>query len=221
MGNAIADFSRDETLLKRRFAEVWDRNLRQSAVSKSGQVSEIIINRHQELHRHYHNTRHLAFCLSEHREAQAEMTSPDIIELALWFHDVVYVPNARDNEEKSAALFMEVARNQLSDKLIQSVAAIIPATCHQKPPRTVEEAYVLDIDLASLGLPWEEFNRDNQALRAEAPRIHDNLYYEGKVAFLSALLERDNIYYTDYFSNKYERNARNNINRYLESAATN
>ena len=143
------------------------------------------------------------------------MANPDVVELALWFHDAVYVPNALDNEEKSAALFVEMAQGQLSDDMIQAIAEIIPATCHQKPPRTSEEAFVLDIDLASIGLPWEEFNRDNEALRAEAPRIHDNLYYEGKVAFLSALLERENIYYTDYFSAKFEQQARFNIKRYL------
>lgn len=219
MQNAIADFSRDQTLLKQRFAAVWDRNLKQSAVSKSGEVSELIINKHQELHRHYHNTRHLAFCLAQQSEARAQIANPDIVELALWFHDVIYVPNARDNEDKSAALFVEMARGQLPDNLILAIAEIIPATCHQKPPRTDDEAFVLDIDLASIGLPWEEFNRDNQALRAEAPRIHDNLYYEGKMAFLSTLLERKKIYYSEYFSKKYERNARDNIKRYLNTVS--
>lgn len=215
MQNAIADFSEDEATLKQRFATVWDQNLKKSVVSRSAEVAGLIISKHQELHRHYHNTRHLAFCLSQLSEARGEMANPDVVELALWFHDAVYVPNALDNEEKSAALFVEMAQGQLSDDMIQAIAEIIPATCHQKPPRTSEEAFVLDIDLASIGLPWEEFNRDNEALRAEAPRIHDNLYYEGKVAFLSALLERENIYYTDYFSAKFEQQARFNIKRYL------
>lgn len=215
MENAVADFSRDEALLKKRFAAVWDRNLTHSAASRSAEVSELIINKHQELHRHYHNTRHLAFCLSEQSEARAEMSSPDIVELALWFHDVIYVPNAPDNEAKSAALFIELAGDQLPKSLVDAVSQIIPATCHLQAPRTDEEAFVLDIDLASIGLPWKEFNRDNEALRAEAPRVHDNLYYEGKAAFLSALLAREKIYFTDYFFDHYEKQARQNIEKYL------
>ena len=215
MDKSALNLSEDVETLKHRFIEVWGRNLCAGSASKAIETAAIVINKHQEHHRHYHNTRHLSFCLAQQSQAQSAMDEPDIVELALWFHDAVYLPNASDNEAQSAALFAQLTRGQLSESLINSVSEIIPATNHQTAPESQSEAYVLDIDLASIGLPWEEFNRDNEALRAEVPRIHDNLYYEGKTAFLSTLLNREKIYYTKYFFDKYEQQARDNIKRYM------
>jgi len=209
--------SDDVETLRLRFTAIWDRNLDAERPSKATNVAEIVIDKHMEHHRHYHNTRHLSFCLSELDHAQSSIDEPDVVELSIWFHDAVYMPNASDNENQSAALFLQLARGQLPELLCRTVAGIIQATHHQQPPTTKNEACVLDIDLASIGLPWEDFNRDNEALRAEVPRIHDNLYYEGKSSFLTSLLARDKIYFTKYFYDRFESRARDNIKRYLNS----
>ena len=219
MGELASDFSGNTEALKQRFITVWDRNLVPGCLSQAVTAANVVINKHLEHHRHYHNTRHLLFCLAEHSQAASTMEEPDVVELALWFHDVIYIPDATDNERKSAELFLQLAEGQLPEPLKKPVSDIIQATCHKALPDTQNEAYVLDIDLASIGLPWEEFNRDNEALRAEVPRIHDNLYYEGKVSFLSSLLAREKIYCTPYFYDKYEAQARGNIEQFLLSTA--
>src|SRR5262249_6559950 len=57
--------------------------------------------------RRYHNLAHLADCLRELDAARAEPGVADVAELALWYHDAVYEPRARDCEERSAALLGE------------------------------------------------------------------------------------------------------------------
>ncbi len=217
MKNLEIDFPESVDSLIERFKRVWNRNLIESENSTSDEVAKIIINKHQELHRHYHNTSHLTFCLSQHSLAKTKIPNPDIVELSLWFHDVIYIPSSPDNEQASAELFLKLSQGQLPDSMNKAIVNAIKASTHQTTPLTDDEAFVLDIDLASIGLPWEEFNRDNEALRAEAPRIHDNLYYEGKTAFLSTLLKRKRIYYTEYFFKNYEQQARNNIERYMKN----
>lgn len=57
--------------------------------------------------------------------------------------------------------------------------------------------------------------RDSTAVRAE---YHgpDEEYYRGKTAFLRAMLKRPRIFLTDFFNERYEQQARENILRLLE-----
>ena len=44
---------------------------------------------YSEPHRHYHNDRHIAACLKEFDEVKHLIGKPEIVELALWFHDAI------------------------------------------------------------------------------------------------------------------------------------
>lgn len=73
---------------------------------------------------------------------------------------------------------------------------------------------MLDIDLASVGLPWVHFFQDSKNLRAELSGISDKRFFAAKLAFLNDLLQRPRIYFTEFFFTKYEAQARENISRY-------
>lgn len=51
------------------------------------------------------------------------MKNTDIVELAIWFHDVIYDPKRKDNEKLSAELFQEfAAAAQLVSRAVSCVA---------------------------------------------------------------------------------------------------
>ena len=57
--------------------------------------------------RHYHTGGHIEHCLARFDEIRHLLEHPDAVELALWFHDVIYELGADDNERQSAAYFLD------------------------------------------------------------------------------------------------------------------
>jgi predicted metal-dependent HD superfamily phosphohydrolase len=62
-----------------------------------------------EPQRAYHTLQHLEECLLLLDDAKATglIAKPDLIEMALWFHDAVYNPQGSENEELSAQMALE------------------------------------------------------------------------------------------------------------------
>ena len=73
---------------------------------------------------------------------------------------------------------------------------------------------MVDIDLSGFGLPWDGYYADSMALREEAPDISDEQYYSGKLRFLDALVSWEAIFQTEYFRQRLEERARENIARF-------
>ena len=91
------------------------------------------------------------------------------------------------------------------------------ATLHDGNSLQDEDArYMVDIDLSSFGLSWEEFLLDSQHLRQENPQISDTDFYRNQGEFQHCLLARDRFYRTDYFYQRMEAQARENLARYFE-----
>ena len=76
---------------------------------------------------------------------------------------------------------------------------------------------MLDIDLSSFGLPWEDMLRDSIAVRQESPQLSDAEFFPGQRAFLESLVSRDTFYFTEFFRSRIEDRARSNIARYLQN----
>ena len=169
--------------------------------------------------RHFHNLDHIRDCVECLDEVAAHLREPDAVEMGLWFHDAVHDPGARDNERRSAELF--VALSPGANALFRHrVTRNILATRHNAREQHDDRAYVADIDLAGLGAPWDEFMRKGDLLRRELAAQSDGAYYRAQVGFLSAVLRRPNIYSTPYFRSRFERAARDNLQRLLDLRAT-
>ena len=63
-----------------------------------------LVKAYGERRRAYHSLQHLEECLGVFDEAKGFMQKPDLIEMALWFHDAVYDPKSGENEALSAAM---------------------------------------------------------------------------------------------------------------------
>jgi predicted metal-dependent HD superfamily phosphohydrolase len=168
-----------------------------------------------EPHRRYHTPVHIAHCLKQFDLAREHMHEPDAVEMAIWFHDVIYDAKAMDNELKSAELFTELAGSDVSAEFNSKVRDLILVTIHRQLPETRDEKFVVDIDLSSFGLPWDRFLKDSDAVREEFPHLNDQEFYPIQKVFLDSLMSRKTFCFTKFFRDRHEDTARENISTYL------
>jgi predicted metal-dependent HD superfamily phosphohydrolase len=213
----MADAS-SSTALGDRFRALWKRSLPQEVKMNVNTVYDDLISRYSEPGRSYHGWTHLTHCLREFDRVAAQMEIPDAVELALWFHDAVYVPGAADNEQRSADLFRQWGSIGFSPTLVEEVCALILITMHRQSPDEGDESYMVDIDLSSFGENWSVYLRDTRNVRKEQADVPDAVYYPAHARFLKMLLNRPRIFHTDFFYERYEKSARRNIKRLLATA---
>ncbi len=201
--------------LRARFCKLWERCAPSDTMAAPEPVWTELIRLYSQPERQYHTPRHLCHCLQQLDLASALMEDPGAVEIALWFHDIIFEPDAPDNEAQSAALFRRAADKQFPQDCIDKVSDMILATVHCEPPQAQDARYLCDIDLSSLGFPWERFLEDSAAVRAEQTGTTDAQFYSAKIRFFSSLLERPSIFLTDFFRNRYERGARENMQHHI------
>jgi len=168
--------------------------------------------------RRFHNLHHIHDCLRRFDEVASLLGDADAVELALWFHDAVYVPSDPQNERLSAELFLAHSKG-MDPVFRRRVCGLILATRHQTESRTDDRRFIEDIDLAGFGASWETFMREGDLLREEFAAQPDEKYYTGQVCFLARLKRRQWFFSTDYFRERYEAKAQENLKRLLEVRA--
>ncbi len=207
---AAARTSGSGSLLDRpRFEALWSRRIGDGA----GVVFDELETLYSEPHRVYHRATHIEYCLRLFDLAAAGMDEPDAVEMALWFHDAIYDIPARENERRSAELFAARAGGRGSERFRSKVHGLIMATIHRDPPATLDEAFIVDIDLSSFGRPWPEFLDDSRAVRAELAHVPDAEFYPRQRKFLESLAARPVFCFTEFFRERHEARTRANIAR--------
>ena len=169
--------------------------------------------RYGEAHRAYHTLEHIEHCLDELEEARDLAERPEEVELALWLHDAVYDPRARDNEERSADLAKSFAVTRGIDG--DRTAGLVLATRHDSEPSTPDSRLVVDIDLSILGQPVERFDKYERGIRQEYAWVPEPRFREVRAKILGGFLARPAIYRVAHFRVKYEARARENLRRSL------
>ena len=162
----------------------------------------------------YHNWGHIEHCIREYEDIKILCEDPISVWLALLYHDSVYDTIGVNNEERSARLFLKDFPNYPNRFKVQTM---IEATKrHDVIDSTIigennDLAYVIDIDLAILGSDYKTYNNYVKSIREEFDCYGDEEFYKGRMRFLTKYLEKENIYHTKYFRNKYEEKARDNM----------
>ena len=171
---------------------------------------------YKESHRSYHTLEHLSECLEKLDWAIANSFIEDryLAEIALWYHDAIYQPRAKDNELKSA----DWANRFLSQSGVEShichyVHSLIMATSHHQVPTQPLHQLVVDIDLSILGSEENRFQEYESQIRQEYLWVPWFLYKKKRIAILNHFLSLPQIYTTDLFHAEYEPRARKNIKR--------
>jgi predicted metal-dependent HD superfamily phosphohydrolase len=212
----LAPKATDTTGLKR-FQALWQRNLLDDARDDHSAIYQRLLAGYGEPQRHYHTLDHIEHCLGMFDDCKQLVSEPDALELAIWFHDVILVAGRRDNEAMSAKLYLELSAAVQRDEMRQLIARLIMATLHNGDQLDdADSIYMVDIDLSSFGLPWEAFLRDSLNLRAENPQLDDADYQLNQTGFQRGLLARPRFFLSDYFHDRFEQQARDNLARYFE-----
>jgi predicted metal-dependent HD superfamily phosphohydrolase len=157
---------------------------------------------------------HVAHALRDLDGAKNFIESPEQVEVALWYHDSVYNTREKDSEEKSAQLAQQkLNKAGVKPRFIDGVTALIIATKYQASPQTSDGKHLVDIDLSILGKVEKEFDEYEEDIRTEYFWVPEEQFKQGRSAILQGFLDREAIYSTALFRQKYEIQARRNLER--------
>jgi predicted metal-dependent HD superfamily phosphohydrolase len=168
--------------------------------------------------RYYHTLDHLADVLDVIAEFHG-FVQLSLVELAAWFHDVVYDTHAADNEEKSSAWAGETLQELgLPRNVIERTQGLIALTKrHEAPADDMAAAILLDADLAILGADLADYARYAVAIRREYAWVSDADYRAARRRVLETFLGRERIYRTEQLYAARDARARDNIRREIGS----
>ena len=166
--------------------------------------------------RFYHTAAHIVDCLAQLEWSRDLAARPDEVEAALWFHDVVYVPGATDNEARSArmalsSLYAAAAPREVPER----IAAMVLATTHADLPSDPDTQLLCDIDLSVLGRERAGFDQFERQIRQEYAWVPEPTYRRARSEVLNGFLQRRSIYLTERFAQQYEHAARQNLEKVL------
>jgi predicted metal-dependent HD superfamily phosphohydrolase len=187
----------------------WSRSYNQIYPKPNDLLRDTIIWRYSEPSRYYHNISHLIGSIQSFKQHWNLAENPEVLELAIWFHDVVYDINGYDNEFESYMFFKyNVEFNQ---NIEDQIYYLIEATRHDKIETNKDCQLLCDIDLVTLGAYPVLFDAYCQKIRLEYSHIPKEQYNQERIKILDKFLEKPYIYYNKLFRDRFEYNAQTNI----------
>ncbi|MBX3252955.1 MAG: hypothetical protein KF862_02350 [Chitinophagaceae bacterium] len=167
--------------------------------------------------RHYHTLQHLDSLLIQLTEVKREIINWETILFTLYYHDIIYNPLRSDNEEKSAELAEKrMSQTSVSFSTMQLCKEQILATKSHNTSANTDTNYFTDADLSVLGQDWETYSRYYNNVRKEYSMYPDFVYNPGRKKILNHFLSMGRIFKTAFFYNKFEKQARHNLQKEIE-----
>lgn len=190
--------------------------LRCGLSAEGGAWHERLVVAYSEPQRAYHTLQHLEECLRTLDDARQTglIAEPDLIEMALWFHDAVYDPQGGENEALSAQMAVEALGESA---MAREVARLIMLTKSHEPGEGVDDAWIIDIDLAIFAQPMERVMEYERQIRQEYGWVPETVYAEKRAEILTGFLERGRIYLTAWAGERFESRARENLRMLIDA----
>jgi len=199
---------------KTKWLEFWPKL---GALNSSEPYFAALVAHYSAPHRAYHNLAHILDCLDQFTPARHLAHDATTVEMAVWYHDAIYDPRAKDNEERSADLAASVADElSLPVSFKQTVNALILATKKHDASLTRDAAVLVDVDLSILGRAPHRFDEYEHQIRQEYDWVPADAFAAGRSAVLETFLARPAIYNTELFRTKCEHQARENLKRSIQ-----
>jgi predicted metal-dependent HD superfamily phosphohydrolase len=171
--------------------------------------------------RYYHTLEHLEALLAHAAIHSSSIQDRDAVSFAIFYHDVIYSPLRKDNEEKSAELAVErLQQLGLPAHQLEHIRQMILATKAHTDSPDADTRLLLDFDLSVLGSDWETYLTYTRQIRKEYSLVPYFLYRKGRKKVLQHFLAQPRIYKTQQFYKQYEEAAKQNIETELQSLTT-
>ena len=186
-----------------------------------GQLAEIEA-AHRQPPRAYHHFGHVRALLQHHRDVAAGpgWRQPREVALAMLYHDAVYEAGRSDNEARSAQLARQAIARWLPDAGVdvERVVQLIELTARhgsvQAGELDADAALFLDSDMAILGAPAEVFDAYDRGIAEEyRGKVPGFLFRLKRRRFLKGVLAQPRIFFSDYFHQRCDAQARANLRR--------
>ncbi|MDR4891146.1 MULTISPECIES: HD domain-containing protein [unclassified Chryseobacterium] len=168
--------------------------------------------RYSEKGRYYHNLFHLENMFQELEAVKANISDFTAVSFSVFYHDIIYDATSKSNEEKSAVKAEKrLSELHVNKDKISIISEQILATKSHQQSNHADTNYLLDADLSVLGKDFKTYMEYTQNIRREYSIYPDFLYQPGRKKVLKHFLELESIFKTEYFKEKYETQAKENI----------
>jgi len=199
----------------------WDRAWTGVGAHGDGYTArDAVLGSYGDASRRYHSLQHLQECLALFESVRGLCERPAEVEVALWFHDAIYVLTSSLNEEHSAQWAREVllqAGVQLGTA--DYVGELILATKHSALPDRQDAKVLVDVDLSILGADKERFDEYERQIRDEYAFVPQPAFVQKRREILQSLLARPSIYGTPEMQRRFEDRARANLSLAVDALA--
>ncbi|MFD8813269.1 hypothetical protein ACFV23_17690 [Streptomyces sp. NPDC059627] len=181
-----------------------------------------LLRRWQEPQRRYHTVAHLTAVLDRIDVLEEYADDPDLVRLAAWFHDAVYLPDRSENEERSARLAERALPEAgISAEKTAEVARLVRLTVtHDPAPGDRNGEVLCDADLAILAAPPAAYAAYTAEVREEYHFVPSDAFRAGRSAILRQLLDLPQLFRTPHGRTEWEPTARYNLAAELELLST-
>ncbi|MEU6734614.1 hypothetical protein ABZ929_15645 [Streptomyces physcomitrii] len=178
-----------------------------------------LLARWAEPQRRYHTADHLLAVLGHIDTLAGHAADPELVRLAAWFHDAVYLPDREHNEDRSARLAERALPEAgLSAGDTAEVARLVRLTVGHDPAAGDRNGEVLcDADLAILASAPDAYAAYTAAVREEYAFVPADAFRAGRAAILEQLLALPGLFRTPYGIAHWEGPARANLRTELDS----
>lgn len=198
----------------------WTQLCNSKGSQLTSQLWDEIETQYSEKSRHYHTLKHLYNMFQAYDEVEALIDHKDAFQFAIWYHDIIYKASKNNNEEQSALVAINrLQKLSLENSQIELIKTLIISTKKHSilaKEHISDNAYLLDIDLSILGSDWNTYQTYCSNIRKEYKIYPTFMYNKGRKQVLKHFLDRDSLYFTEYFKEKFEIQARENIKTELE-----
>lgn len=198
--------------LEDRFYALWEKL--DAKVDNSKVTYSMLSDAYSASDRYYFDMDYIYFCLNEFDEVDHKLRVPDAVELAIWFHKLIYSPRLKDSEVNCAwrANFL-CSSSDIPEEFGDYVSELIMSLGETSIIKYTDCRYLIDITNFMFGQSEEGYRWYEYQVRRERPLIQNKTYDRIRKRYLESLLERRSIYMTDFFQERHEKQAKTNIER--------